>query len=239
MNIDVLKNNYEPMRTGERRVFKIDAFSTRSCGLKPTTENSNVITVTVIKEERPANNDGFESGMYFKVIGSGEDDSIELSCKPGKIHEVKFKGQAEIWSQGCNIPVILIQLCLNEAKIHQVKYPDNLTMRSLRAHDKIRRWALSKCKKIVMLDDLSKKRMGTIYLRGAILSNFDKGFILLSTGTYPPEGHACTKDLLGRYGNGDMATEENDKTIKVVDVWNAPWFFCRSKKKNRCILWNH
>ena len=226
------------MKTGDSRVFKIDVFSTRACGLKPTTENSNVITVTLIKGERQANNDGFESGMDFKVVGSKEDGSVELSCKPGKIHEVEFKGQAETWSRGCNIPVILIQLCLNEANIHQVKYPDNLAMRFLSAHDKTRRWALSRCKKIVFLDDLSKKRMGTIYLRGAILSSFDTGFILPSTGIYPPEGHACTKDLLGRYGNGGMATEEKDKTIKVVDVWNAPWFFCQSKEKNRCILWN-
>lgn len=82
--------------------------------------------------------------------------------------EVECKGQAETWSKGCNIPKILIQLCLNEANIHKVKYPDNLAMRSLRVDNKTKRWTLSRCQKIVFLDDLSKNvwlRSGCILLK--------------------------------------------------------------------------
>ena len=216
------------MKTGEIRLFKITIFSIRNCGLKPTEDNPNMIEIRIRKAKRSGCDDHVEGCRYFEMVDMESD--VHLICKPGYIHEVKAEGLA----QGCGISKLLIQLCLNEANIHQVNHDRNQAMNILRADDlaHTKTWVKSNCENIACFSDFPKFYMGSLYLKSAISSNYDSAFIKLSDSSiYPPEGPTCTEELLERYnGNGEM--EHNGNT---VNVYRVPWFVCYPKQGIRCI----
>ena len=216
------------MKTGEIRLFKIDIFSIKNCGLKPTEDNPNLIEIKIRKAKRTGCDDNVEGCRYFEMVDMESD--VHLICKPGCIHEVKAGGLA----QGCGISKLLIQLCLNEANIHQVNHDRNQAMNILRADDlaTTKSWVKSNCEKIVYISNLPKFYVGSLYLKSAISSNYDSAFIKLSDSRiYPPEGATCTEELLNRYnGNGGMESNGN-----TVNVYQKPWFVCYPKEEIQCI----
>ena len=135
--------------------------------------------------------------------------------------------------QGCGIAQILIQLCLNEAKIHEVTYSGNQALELLQAYYAPNEYAVEVerakafCKKLVAVENLVKPLyLAFLYLDGAILSGFSRTFIMLSNDeVYPSSGFTPggpTSDLYESY-NGDGGMYEKGEVINVHDT---NWFFC-------------
>ena len=119
---------------------------------------------------------------------------------------------------------MLIQLCLNEPDIHEVKHNGNQAMSLLQTDAMNMKWVTSHCKKIVYITNLDKPlNVASQYLKAAILSKFKFTFIkLLDSKMYPPSGAIKTKNLFKRYyGMGGIV-----KYDKVINIQGRQWFFC-------------
>ena len=226
------------MIIGEVRMFQIDISRKIYCRLNPNQEDKKIVEIKIRKIGPNSNN--CKDCSRFEM--DGEETDVYLSCKPGN-YDVNVEGPAS----GCGISQILIQLCMNEPRIHEIKYNGNQAMKLLEA-DYLELnnlnwlsvdWVKSNCKKIIYLDNLDKPlSLVSLYLKAAILSQFKLTLIkLLDSKMYPSTGAIATKDLLKRYyGIGGVV-----KYYKVINVQGTfkglnvrQWFFCYPCEGNKC-----
>ena len=220
--IGEINNDFKQMKIGKIRTFKIDISKKIYCGEKPK-EGSKAIKIEIRKVG--LNSNDCRDCSQFEMVGKERD--VYLTCKPGYFH-VNVKGP----TVGCGISQILIQLCLNEPNIHEVKYNGNQAMRVLKIDNILRVSGI--CKKIVYMDDLVKPlNMASLYLKAAILGKFNFAFIkLLNLNIFPSSGFIPTELLLEKYdGMGGMVNDD-----KIVNVEGTQWFFCRPCKANKCTI---
>ena len=206
------------MTRDDVRTFQIDKSRKIYCGLSPKQENTNIIEIQIRKIGLDMNN--CKDCSQFEMVG--EESDVYLACRPGNYH-VNVQGPAS----GCGISKILIQLCLNEPKIHEVKYIGNQAMNFLGPD-----WVTAHCKKIVYVDNFKKPlNLVALYLEATILSKFKLTMMKLpNSKMFPSNGAIKTKDLLKRYyGIGGMV-----KHNKVIKGWGRQWFFCYPCEGNKC-----
>ena len=160
-------------------------------------------------------------------------DDVYLLCEPGHIRYVNVGGAAK----GCGISKILTQLCLNEAKVHNVGNSKNKAIRRINALKKaggIKSWVKSSCEKIVALKVVPVPEIAALsYLKSAVGQGYEQMFVLLTTtnaelygnAAFPKNGACSTEDLMETYdANGNMSDGD-----EVVSVYGGVWFFCFPK----------
>ena len=97
------RNNYNPMKTGEVRKFKIDKSIKKECGLP----GEGVIEIEIKKEKAR-----FSRYQYTLV---GYEKEAYLHCDDGYLSILKTMGRAE----KCGIGRIFTDLCMREPNFHK------------------------------------------------------------------------------------------------------------------------
>ena len=164
------------MIKGGTRFFRINKSRSIFCRLNAQQANQRMIEIQIRKSDLDL--DGCQDCSQFTVVWEGSEVNYpttiaHLFCKPG-YYEVDIKATAS----GCGISQILIQLCLNEPDIHEVKHNGNQAMSLLQTDAMNMKWVTSHCKKIVYITNLDKPlNVASQYLKAAILSKFKFTFI--------------------------------------------------------------
>ena len=198
-------------------MFQIDITLRQKCKLEATKSNAKIVEVRIKKTKVG------QSSWKYEL--NEVDLTAYLTCKPG-YYDLRIK-EPEL---NCGIAQILIQLCLNEENIHDVKNIENQARFSIGPARFI--WVKNHCKKFLftgtkenlgLLGFVGISELASSILQAAILSQYNGGLIKLpNLDFYPPEGFTFTTDLLGRYdGKGRMV-----KDGKVVNIDKPEWFFC-------------
>ena len=229
----VSKNNFKAMKMDETRNFKIDKKKNTKCRL-PNDK------IKIKKEE-------VNEYVYSFTMVENDADAFVV-CHAGLVTELSVSDDAK----QCGIGTMLMQLCFNEKKLHNVADNDNNVALSLIneysasnvmsiAKD-IEEWVDSKCKKILKLTmAASPASAARVYFKSALASGFTEMFIALDSEFYPKEGPCSVGELEKRYtADGYMQDKEghnghNDK----VKVFGEYWFFCKPKTPtlhNKCTI---
>ena len=231
------------MTVGEVRAFKIDREIKPDCGL-------TVNEIKIKKQNALSDRDGY----HFNMVG--HESEVSIDCEPGFVSHLEAKGRAE----GCGIGKMLMNLCFNENKIHNVANKEenkaiamldelkdemdrwcklNPTLCNEEQAGKVQKWANNQCSKLLYLGMSSKpKSKAHVYFNSAIASGFDYMFIDLNNEMfYPKTGPCSVKTLKERYNDdGDMV--DGDDRVKAH---GQIWFFCQPKtppapSKSKCII---
>lgn len=172
-----------------------------------------------------------KSGSAWKYEIMNHDTPAYLMCKPG-YYDLKI----EEAGLNCGIAQILIQLCLNEENLHDVKNRENQAMFALRTWSfryGFLMWVRKHCEKVVFTNSKENlegfvgiSKLASAILQAAILSQYSDALIKLPNlpyyFPYPPGGFTFTTDLLGRYDGKKGMVKEG----KVVNIDKTEWFFC-------------
>ena len=114
------KNNYLPMTKNEQRPFEIDVTEKPNCGL---TGPGNIVHIIIEKANTQLN----PVEHRFSMVG--HKFTVYIVCRAGYIPDLTVVGDAE----ECGIGKILVQLCLNEDKMHKAsKHNKNIAMLELK-----------------------------------------------------------------------------------------------------------
>ena len=250
--VGTLSNDFKSMADDEIRTFQIDITLKQKCKLEATRNTAKIVKVRIKKtnlgrsslkyqliEKDTTEKDTTETPTQKdtttvkdttetdteKDTTTVKDTTAYLICKPG-YYDLKIKE----CGLSCGIAQILIQLCLNEENIHDVKNKENQAMSFIRPGGQT--WIRKHCKKIAYTgnkENLSLWGFVGIYklvssiLQAAILSQFDDTLIKLpNLNSYPPEGFTFITDLLGRYDGKEGMVKDG----KLVNIKNSKWFFC-------------
>ena len=230
------RNNYDPMKTGEIRKFKIDKNIKKECGLP----GQGVIEIEIKKEKAKF------SRFQFTLVG--HEDEAFLHFDDGYLTILKTEGKAE----KCGIGRIFTDLCMREPNFHK-KSSMNQAFFQLKKYIKIgekrngfeektemvtklKDWAASHCSRFMFLRMIAKPRTGAhVYFNSAIASGFTEMFMVTDFPRnnkellfYPNDGPCEVKEIQGRYSDDGNMVDEDKKTD--VGKWN--WFFCKPKKPN-------
>ena len=156
-----------------------------------------------------------------------------IDCQPGHIKYIRVDPEL----QGCGIGTILIKLCMNEKKIHNVKMNrKNIALKSLKIlkFKKTMNWIKSHCSKVVML----KMKYETHFLASMLFKSAKQfGFSILvikrqesrePPTLYPKAGPCNIHELATNYKNRKM--DIDGSSVPVVGD-NMEWYFCRPTKK--------
>ena len=234
------------MKEDEVRTFQIDITLKEKCKLKTTRNNAKIVKVRIKKTKLGRSNMKYQliekdtteetttettteetttETDTEKDTATVKDTTAYLICKPG-YYDLKIKE----CGLSCGIAQILIQLCLIEEDIHDVKNKENRAMLSITPGHIM--WVRTHCKKVVYTgnkDNLSLwgfvgiSKLVSPILQAAILSQFDDTLIKLpKLGSYPPEGFTFITDLLGRYDGKEGVVKDG----KLVNIKKSEWFFC-------------
>ena len=213
------------MKKNEERWFKIDIAAKFYCNLQPIPKDDYIMEISIRKDAMDANS-GTDS-YRFKMVGCkncpwDQNSDIHIICNPGNydLHVAET-------NRRCGIEQIMIRLCLNEAKIHQVNYKRNEAMITLKTFNANKEWVKDMCQKIVYLPKLPEPfSLATINMQSAISSNFNWTFIKSSDSmVYPGAKAVATEHLIDLYdGNGGIL-----KDNKIVDIKEMNLFFCLMK----------
>ena len=156
-----------------------------------------------------------EDMIAFNVVGYEKIAYIE--CFAGFIQQLKTKGKTE----GCGIGKILMQLCLNEKDIHDVKKnnQDNLAVRKIwnwaeecketptctlqnqERLSKIEKWVAAECSKLVYLHMIADPKSGAyVYFNSGMESGYTQMLVKIShEEAYPKDGFCSVKTLKEQY----------------------------------------
>ena len=232
-------NNYNPMALDEIRTFRIDKELKPNCGLLEKDIK--------IRKQRAIYTTTNPEGYHFNMVGHERDVSIE--CEPGFVSHFEVKGPA----QGCGIGKMLMKLCFNEEKIHNVANKDkNFAVGQLeelknemeRFGDgnlatEVQKWVGSHCSKLLYLVMSAKpKTAAHVYFNSAMDSKYTYMFIDKdSEEYYPKEGPCPVETLKDQYNEkGEMVNGKH-----VVRAHGQGWFFCHPKTfsgstTSKCII---
>jgi len=212
------KNDFGPMQIDETRKFELDVSSKPNCGLS---REGNIVEISIKKEKTQKDPVEHKFGML------NYEYTVYIVCRAGYIPDLAVGGEAE----DCGIGKVLMQLCLNEPKLHKISKKDkNNAMKEIK-HElqvtKLEEWVKSKCSKILYLDmSVSPMTKAYVYFNSVLSSGFTDMFVKMSNREiYPNEGPCSTKNLKERYTDEGTMVNGNDEVI----VHGRKWFFCYPK----------
>lgn len=233
-------NDYGPMMEGETRTFYIDKTKKKDCKLPVSNLNMIKIEITKERSERSPND-----AFTFRMVSmKGIAHNPYIDCYNGYISQLRTFGGSE----NCGIGKILMQLCLNEETIHNVKnrlrknkaftelnkfHLNNKDDTKTNKLNKFGQWASKHCSKFVYLVmDSEPRSKAHVFFNSAIESGFTKMFMIkdnLKPGTklkfYPIEG-PCNVNTLQDLYSDDGKIGEIGCGLKRTKVWGWNWFFC-------------
>ena len=182
-----------------------------------------------IKKEALIDDIAFEFTMVEPELDA------EVTCRAGNVVSLEV---TEI-AQRCGIGQILMQLCFNEERIHNVVNMQNAAVEKIKYSklpkaEQMGEWVKSKCKKIVSLTMNTKKAAAAhVYFNSALDSGFTEMFIALKDEFYPKDGPGSVRLLKERYtDDGYMKDNEGNEKNKVK-VHGGEWFFCKENRKRK------
>ena len=159
------RSDFGPMKVGETRKFQVDKTKKKNCRLP----GPEIVEIEIKKEK-----------SSFKMVEPIAEASIH--CSDGYVASVKAHGIAE----NCGIGKILMQLCMNEKKIHNVERKDkNKALKKLddyiqeceakelcsksvqprRGLKYLKMWFESECSKVIYAEMEAKQKCIQIRLR--------------------------------------------------------------------------
>ena len=221
------------MKIDESRKFELDVSSKPNCGLS---SDGNIVEISIKKEKTQKDPEEHKFSMLnYEYI-------VYIVCRAGYIPDLAVGGEAE----DCGIGKVLMQLCLNEPKLHKIsKKNKNNAMKEIK-HElqgckidstcndatikkimKLEEWVKSKCSKILYLDvSVSPMTKAYVYFNSALSSGFTDMFVKMSNREiYPNEGPCSVQNLKERYTDDGTMVDGNDEVI----VHGRKWFFCHPK----------
>ena len=101
------KNDFGPMQIDETRKFELDVSSKPNCGLS---SEGNIVEISIKKEKTQKDPEEHKFSML------NYDNTVYVVCRAGYIPDLAVGGEAE----DCGIGKVLMQLCLNEPKLHKI-----------------------------------------------------------------------------------------------------------------------
>ena len=206
---------YRPMIHNEIREFKIDRNKHKEC---------RIASLKIKKEEKGTNE------IKFSAVSS----DAYVSCKSGQVTRLETLGRKK-----CGIGKMLMRLCFNEIRIHNVRNNNNNAALSLIENivktneilnaKKVEEWVKSYCDKVVKITVTFRPASDArVLFRSAIASDYTEMFFKIPNEFYPKEGRGLVEELKERYTDeGNML--ENDGTSNNVRVWGEIWFFCKPR----------
>ena len=220
----VLSNNYGKMAFGETRTFQIDKKKYLKCRLA---ENE----IEILKDDYfGQDNPGF---IVVKNVASAD-----VECRPGSINDIRVSEEA----RECGIGTMLMQLCLNEEKIHNVAENDkNQGLNLIRELSEtnavpnvkeVESWVDSNCEKLVSLDmTCSIPPSAHVFFSSALASGYTEMFFALIMRSrrsefYPSKIPGLVKDMKERYNDNGYIVESDGNEIKVA---GEMWYFCQPR----------
>ena len=214
-------NDYEPMKNNEIRKFKIDQNRYKECRLA---------SLKIKKEEKS------EIEIKFFAVETAAD--AYANCMSGEITALETARNMMKQAKKCGIGAMLMRLCFNELRIHNVKNNANNAAVTLIEHlskkneylnaRKLEEWVKSSCEKaMIMTVTCSPKSDARVFFSSAIASDYTEMFFVLPKNEfYPKEGQGSVQDLMKRYTD-DGNIVESDGTNNNVKVWGEIWLFCK------------
>ena len=221
------------MKNGEKRTFELDLSKKPNCGLSGS---GKAVTISITKDKTQ------KDPKEYKFSMSEYEYSVYIVCRAGYVPDLAAGGIAE----DCGIGKILMQLCLNEKKLHKISNKNkNNAMNQIRLElqgckidntcnepnikkiERLEVWVESKCSKILYLDmSSSPMTKAYVYFNSALASGFTDMFIRIGTrDIYPKEGPCSTQTLKERYTDEGTMVDGDDEII----VHGRAWFFCLPK----------
>jgi len=213
-DLRVLANNYDHLKEGETRTFKIDKKSKPNCKL-----STDEISITKIKSGKE---------KTHQVVGHEAYGYID--CYPGYVSGLQSDGILE----GCGIGKILMRLCFAETSIHNTaKKQENRAMKEIvengiKKFPELAKWVSSKCSKVLFMTMTANPKTGAhVYFNSAIEAGWTEMFVKIGKWEklYPNEGPCSVAELKKRYtAEGNMVDGS-----EVVKVYHEHWYFCLPK----------
>lgn len=203
------------MINNEIRKFKIDRNKNKEC---------RIASLKIKKEERGTNE------VKFSALSS----DAYVICKSGQVTRLETLGRKK-----CGIGTMLMRLCFNEMRIHNVRNNNNNAALSLIKKiaksdkilnaKKVEEWAKSYCEKVVRMTVTCRPESDArVLFSSAIASDYTEMFFKIPNAFYPKEGRGLVEELKERYSDeGNML--ETDGTNNKVRVWGEIWFFCKPR----------
>ena len=237
--------NFSHMKNKELRWFKYKRTLFPKCQLRPFLGRFE-IQVKKYKRKNKQSNMGLpekvpKGATRFRTWKMGMGD-IYLDCHPGLVDKPVVRGDANgNEARGCGIGNILINLCIFEKKIHNIKFNrKNNALKALKPKfKKEMKWMKSQCSKVVMLKtDINIastwKNLKT-FLEDANTFGFTIMVIKVPwaprvpEALYPKAGPCRTLELAANYKYGSMTIDVGPSVVVTGD--GNEWFFCLPTKK--------
>ena len=241
------------MEVDETRSFEIDKKVKKNCKLP----GPQIVEIQIKKERSE-----FMQLTKFRMVNPDlAPAEAFINCEDGFVDYLKTKGPAA----DCGIGKILMQLCLNEDEIHNVKRKDeNRALQKLKDYiddckkkascsqnDKLikklgntKKWAKSHCKKLIYLEMRADPRtQAHLYFKSTIASGYTQMFMITEElddtpstwDFYPKEGPCPVEMLQKRYSDDGYMINGQE----IIEVLGMNWFFCQPKtpiKLPKCIV---
>ena len=236
----ISRSNYGPMTIGETRTFKIDKRQKKDCGLS----GENVVEVEIKKEQ------SIIFASSFRMMNPKA--KAYIHCDYGYVSYLEVQGKAK----KCGIGKILMQLCLNEEKIHNVEannknealnrmdvyIEDCKEKESCRKNDQVlerfqnlKEWITSHCSKLIYLEmQAEPKSAAHVYFTSAMASGFAEMFMISEDAILSPHQEIMFYPKEGPCAVKTLQEQYSDEGyIKKTMVWGMNWFFCHPKKPRK------
>lgn len=169
----------------------------------------------------------------------------EYVCNSGLVTELDVSEDA----QQCGIGTMLMRLCFNEKKLHNVVDNDkNVALSLMKQYSEsnemalaqeMETWVNSNCKKILKLTMAARGAKARVYFKSALASGFTQMFIALESEFYPQNGPCSVDELAKRYTDDGYMTDKEGESDDKVRVFGEFWFFCKPKTStlhNKCTI---
>ena len=229
------------MPTDGTREFEIDKNKKKNCKLLVVDDKIK------IKIKKQQNNENEE--YFFRMIETdAKVAGAFIACEAGHVPSLRVDGKA----QECGIGKMLMLLCLNEEKIHNVviENDNNKAMSVIESYSRTKvpkakemeKWAKSKCEKIFSLIMTAEPPTAAhVYFNSALDLGFTEMFIAIRKTPfgkprfYPNEGPCTVKALKKRYTDDGYMEDNEGSEVRMggddkVRVWGQTWYFCKPKE---------
>ena len=216
------------MNFGETRTFQIDKTKYLKCRLA---ENE----IDILKDD-----DWGQDNPGFIVVKNVASAYVE--CRPGSINDIRVSEEA----RECGIGTMLMQLCLNEEKIHKVANNDKNQGLSLIRElsetnqvpnaKEVESWVDSNCEKLVSIDITCQIQPSAhVFFSSALASGYTDMFFALILRSkrsefYPSKIPASVKEMKEHYTDDGYVLESDGSKVKVS---GEMWFLCLPSNENK------
>ena len=218
-------NDYGPMKNNEIRKFQVDKNRYKECRLS---------SLKIKKEEKS------ETEIKFFAVETAADAYV--NCMSGEITALETARNMMKQAKKCGIGTMLMRLCFNELRIHNVKNNANNAAVTLIEHlskkneylnaRKLEERVKSSCEKaVIMTVTCNPKSDARVFFSSAIASDYTEMIFVLENEFHPKEVRGLVQDLMKRYTD-DGKILESDGTNNNIKVWGEIWFFCKPRTSN-------